>query len=79
MAKKAGQILKGDEVKLEGCFHLNLADVRNNNPRQKDSPLPSPHVRILENNPEYAVLGVTCSCGKEISVRCDYADAQASE
>ncbi|MBN2182622.1 MAG: hypothetical protein JW715_11980 [Sedimentisphaerales bacterium] len=79
MAKKTGQILKSDEIKLEGRFHLNPADARNNSQGQKVSALPSPHVRILENTPEYAVIGVTCSCGREISVRCDYADARARE
>lgn len=33
-------------------------------------------IRIAENHPEYALVEVTCSCGKTTYVRCDYAPAQ---
>jgi hypothetical protein len=31
-----------------------------------------PQVHIQENNIEYAVIKVTCSCGQEITLRCEY-------
>jgi len=79
MIKNAGQVLKSDEVRLEGQFHLNTAQAQMNKSQQKNSVLSAPQVRILENNPEYAVISIICTCGTEMSVRCDYADAPASE
>ena len=79
MESSPGQILKSDEVKLEGQFHLNAAQAQINKPHQQSSPTAAPQVRVLENNSEHAVIGVICSCGTEISIKCDYADAQASE
>jgi hypothetical protein len=79
MSNSAGHILKSHQVELEGQFHLNAAAVsRTSNPRAKQEPaLTTPQVRILENNHEYAIIGIVCSCGTEISIRCDYADTQA--
>lgn len=30
-------------------------------------------VRLVENHPEYAVIEITCPCGRSTQVRCDYA------
>lgn len=79
MPKPAGHIIKGDDVTLEGQFHLNVGQAQINQSQQKGSALTAPQVRILENNPEYAVIGIVCSCGTEMSIRCDYAEAQAGE
>ncbi len=79
MEKKTGQVLKSDKIKLEGQFHLNVAQAQSNKPLQNNPTRATPQVRILENNPEYAVIGITCSCGTETSIRCDYADTQEME
>lgn len=79
MESSPGQILKSDEVTLEGQFHLNAAQAQINKPPQQSMPLSTPQVRILENNSEHAVIGIICSCGMEMSIKCDYADVPASE
>ncbi len=81
MEKKTGQVLKSDKIKLEGQFHLNAsqAQSQSNKPRQNNPTRATPQVRILENNPEYAVISITCSCGTETSIRCDYAETQEME
>lgn len=79
MQKKTGQILKSDQVELEGSFKLDPGQTQANNARPNKPVSAAPQVRILENNPEYAVIGVTCCCGTEFTVKCDYADAQAAE
>lgn len=79
MGKTTGQILKSDEVKLEGQFPLNAAQAQLNKSQKKNSARTTPQVRILENNPEYAVIGIICSCGTEMSIKCEYADAQGME
>jgi len=79
MSKSAAHVLKNDEVQLEGRFQLDAAQAHSGKPRQISPALTTPQVRILENNQEYAVIGVICSCGTEMSIRCDYADARTSE
>ena len=77
MVKTAGRILKSEDCKLEGQFHLDIARVGSNLPKHTITASSAPQVRMLENNSEYAVIEVTCSCGARISVRCEYADASA--
>ena len=79
MSNSAGHILKSNQVELGGQFHLNAATVAGPSPShtKKEPALTAPQVRILENNHEYAVIGIVCSCGTEMSIRCDYADTQA--
>lgn len=78
MIKTAGRILKSEDFKLEGQFHLDIAPRSSDLPKQTVTATSEPKIRILENHPEYAVIEVTCSCGTKISVRCEYANVQAS-
>ena len=73
MIRTAGRILKSNEVKLEGQFHLDATKDGLDLPKQKIAASSAPQVRILENHPEYAVIEVTCSCGTRMSVKCEYA------
>jgi hypothetical protein len=78
MVRTAGRILKSEDCRLEGQFHLDITQVGLNLPKQTVAASSAPKVRMLENNPEYAVIEVTCSCGTAISIRCEYADEPAS-
>jgi len=75
MVKTAGRILKSEDVKLEGRFILDIAQVGTNLPKQKSAVSAPPQVRILESHAEYAVIEVTCSCGTKMCLRCEYAGA----
>lgn len=77
--KTSGRILKSDDVKFEGQYHLDVAQAVSSLPQHTGTTLAAPQVRILENHPEYAVIEVTCSCGTRTCLRCEYAGAQASE
>lgn len=68
MKKATGRILKSNDIKLEGRFHLDT-----------EQPLSGTQLKILEDNSEYTLICITCSCGKQISVRCEYADNISSE
>lgn len=70
--------MKSDDFKLEGQFHLDIAQAGLDSPKQTMPASSAPKIRMLENHPEYAVIEVTCSCGTIISIRCEYADAQVS-
>jgi len=75
MIKTAGRILKSNDVKLEGQFHLDVAKAGSDIPGQQVAASSTPQVRVVENNPEYAVIEVTCCCGRKMSLKCDYAGA----
>jgi hypothetical protein len=78
MVKTAGRILKSENIKLEGRFHLDIMQPGSRSPKRTTASSAAPKVRMLENHPEYAVIEVTCSCGARISVRCEYSDVSAS-
>ena len=75
MGTTAGRILKSDDVKLEGQFHLEVMKTASSLPLQAGTGLAAPKVRIVENLPEFAVIEITCSCGTAMQLRCEYANA----
>ena len=77
MAKAAGHILKRSNVKLEGRFHLDAGEIAPGSAKRKDAASATPQVSIVENQPEFAVIEVTCSCGTKTYVRCEYAAAES--
>lgn len=73
MPKLTRRVLKASEVRWQGSFRLDL------DPKAAPGPGASPQVavpariRIAENHAQYALVEVTCSCGKTTFVRCEYA------
>ena len=72
MKKTNERIIKASDVNFEGNFLLDFSPEQP--VQQRNTTVAAPRARIIENNPEYAVIGITCSCGSEISVRCDYSN-----
>ena len=77
MIRTAGRIIKSENVKLEGRFLLDVAQVGSDIPEPQIAGSSTPQVRVLENHPEYAVIEVTCGCGTKMSLKCDYAGIEA--
>jgi hypothetical protein len=73
MAKVTRHVLKADEVMLDGALRLGVDPVTPPGGKRPPTAAPAASVRIVENHPEYAVIEVTCSCGKTTHVRCEYA------
>lgn len=78
MLKTTGQILKGDSVRFEGQFHLDMVKSGHSLPEDKRSALSKPQAHIIENNPEFAVIEITCSCGTKTRVKCEHAFVESS-
>lgn len=78
MINAAGQILKGNEVKIEGQFHLGVGPMLTSTHGQKTAnpDLSAPKVRIVENRPDFVVLEVTCCCGMKTNLKCEYAGSR---
>ncbi len=79
MGKTSGRILKESDVKLEGRFTLGVVQPPPGLPKQMGAALAEPRVRIVESRPEFAVIEITCSCGTEMFLRCEYAGDKSPE
>ena len=81
MTETSGQILKSDDVKLEGRYRLEVAqrEFERVEPAQANDTAAAPQAQIIENHGDHAVVQVVCSCGAKVNVRCDYAEAQTPQ
>ena len=77
MQKATGRILKSDDIKLDGRFHLDIGQVGQTPAKEKNTTLAAPQARIVENQPEFTTIELTCSCGTKTHIRCEYADGQS--
>ena len=75
MEKTADRILKAEQVKFQGQYHLDIAHSSQN---AKAGISGVPRARIVENSADYAVLEITCGCGAKTHVRCDYSDTKTT-
>ncbi|MFB0525112.1 MAG: hypothetical protein ACETVZ_06190 [Phycisphaerae bacterium] len=71
MTETVGQILKSEEVKLEGQVQLDAVRPGRAafHPGQTSG---EPTADIVENHPEFAVIEITCCCGARTYLRCEY-------
>jgi hypothetical protein len=72
MLKTTRHVLKADEVAFDDPLHLGLDPAAPTHGADSRCVSSSPRVRIAENYPEYAVIEVTCTCGKTTYIRCEY-------
>ncbi len=81
MSKTMRNVLRASEVQFQGPLQLGLDALSRPKPESKPTPAQhdstQPQVRIAENHPEYALVELTCTCGKTTYVRCDYAGDRA--
>jgi len=77
MFKTARRILKADEVAFRDPFHLDLHPAALPAGPEPRSASTGPSARIVQTHPQYAIIEVTCPCGKMTYVRCEYAEAKS--
>jgi hypothetical protein len=79
MVQTTSRVIKSSDVEVEGRFSLDLGQSfqsgQNNKPA--GAPVTAAKVRILENQSEFAVMEVTCCCGRKTIIRCDYGGSAA--
>jgi len=77
MHRTARHILKADEVTLEGVYRLSI----DRDTATKDGGMAKPavpNVRVAQIHPDYAVIEVTCCCGRTSHIRCEYTMADTA-
>jgi hypothetical protein len=72
MTQPTNRILKSGEFDVEGHLTLDLGHYAQSGQNNKNIATGSAKVRILENQSEYAIIEVTCCCGRKTVIRCDY-------
>jgi hypothetical protein len=77
MQKAARNILKGSDVKLEGQFQLSQTQYAKTQAKEKNTTSAITKVTVVENQPQYAVLEIICSCGAKTYVKCQYNDIKS--
>lgn len=79
MEKTASHILKSNNVKLEGQFHLDIGQGTPTSANKKNTTSAPAKASIVENHPEFTVIELTCRCGMKTYIKCEYTDTQAAE
>lgn len=77
MDQPVGRVLKAEDVRLQGTYHLNFGQ-SGGVPAATGNAAVGPRVRMIEQHADYAVIEVTCGCGTTSRVRCEYRDAQTN-
>ncbi len=72
MLKTTRRILKANEVAFRDPFHLDLDPAAASAGPAATSEAAGPSVRVAQNHPQYAIIEVTCPCGKTTYIRCEY-------
>jgi hypothetical protein len=62
-------IIRGADVQLEDPYVLDLTKVHGEDGPLGDTP---DRVRVVESDPQYTLLEVTCGCGQKTYMRCDH-------
>ena len=73
-----GHILKANRVRLEEPLRLSIDDTGTPSQASTHRPAMQPRVRITQSNAEFAVLELTCACGRVSHVRCEYEAANVA-
>jgi len=68
-----GRVLRANQVQFVGSRELRIDPTTAPKANGVAGPVAPARVAIVENTPEYALLEITCSCGRTTQVRCEYA------
>jgi uncharacterized protein YuzB (UPF0349 family) len=78
MKKAPARILKAGNVKFEGQFLLGAGQAKPGPSNEKNAGSCEPKVCVLEKNPKFSIVEITCSCGTKTCLKCEYADVEPS-
>jgi hypothetical protein len=78
MMQTINRVLKSSEVEIEGRCNLDIGRSVSTAQPGKSGVCAAAKAVLLDNNNEYALIELTCSCGKKALVRCEYGDVSAA-
>jgi len=78
MSKTTRHVLKASKVALNSPLRLSIDSVPGPSCEGSGHASGNSTVRLIQNQPEYAIIEIICPCGRSTQVRCDYAAANPS-
>ena len=79
MAKVAGRILKGDQVRPEGRVQIGVPQTDVEQTKGADQAKVIQQVRIVENHLEFALIEIICACGARALLKCQYEGVEITQ
>ncbi len=81
METTTGRVLKKENFKIEGQMHINLAQpqpaaAKNINNKDIAAPADMPQACIVDSQPDFVIIEITCGCGTKTLLKCQYAQKQ---
>jgi len=78
MMQTMNRVLKSSEVEIDGRCNLDIGHSVSPAQPGKSNAGAAANAKILDNNNEYTLIELTCSCGQKTLVRCEYGDVSAA-
>ena len=72
MEKTTGRIIKSQDIQCDGQYFLNMERTNHKSSQNHTAVTGVPKAHVIENKDESVTIKVTCSCGQEISLQCEY-------
>jgi hypothetical protein len=76
MERNTERVLKSDDVEVSGRIQLPGIAAGNNVAARSAQPSFPADATIVENNPDFALIEVTCPCGRKTRIKCEYNAAE---
>ncbi len=80
MSQTTGKVLKVDQVKIDGSIRLSPGMAAAAAPRPQTAAVQpvhsgaaAPKAVIADSHNDHVIIEITCSCGRKMYLRCDYA------
>ncbi len=67
-----GNVIRADSIELGDKIQIDAPQVTAEQGQPKSTGCAVPQAVIVERQPEFAVVEITCSCGKKTHVKCEY-------
>ena len=78
MVNSVTHLLKSENVVLKGQFHLDTVQTASTATNVKNAASP-PQANVVETNPEFTIIELTCGCGGKTRIKCEHPGGQSTE
>lgn len=76
MTVTQSRILKNDSITVKGTHKISHKTSHSSADAAAPANKGEPKAEIIQKEPAFAIIEVTCNCGKKIQLRCDYSSTE---
>jgi hypothetical protein len=77
MSVTQSRILKNDSITVKGTHKISHKASTPAAGAGTAANKTQPKAEIIQKEPDFAIIEVTCGCGQKVQLRCDYSSAQS--